>query len=201
MPSTSTLSPAATELQQPIDTEKDNNPVRINSRSYQQASGSSIGFQSKPSQDRASTGTVTGGEISPRVASGIAVANVKGLHVDALLKGTVAGAISGNVNALELELTTDDAGVRVIFGWASLIRLRTAFSAAITGLFSAIRIEKNEAQTGSANYDAVLELTGTYGANSIWDDADTNTAGTKRGAIKVNVNGADRWIRLYDSGV
>lgn len=201
MPISSGLSPTALNDQQPIDTAKDNNPVRINSRSFQQASGSSIAFQAKPSQDVASTGTVTGGEISPRVNSGIAVANVIGLHVSSYLKGTAAGAISGDVRGLQVEVITDDAGVRAIAGNVSMARFRAAFSAAITGIFSVIRIEKAEAQTGSHDYDCVLELTGTYGAGGVWDSADANAGGTKAGAIKVRVNGVDRWIRLYDSGV
>jgi hypothetical protein len=196
----SLLSPAAAAAQQEAETENDSKPILINSRSYQR-SGNNIGFQSKPAQAGPSTGTITGGEVSPRVDSGIAVANVKGLHVDAYLKGTAAGAISGDVRGIEVEMVTDDAGVRAIAGNVSLLRLRTAFSAAITGVFSALRIEKNEAQTGSADYTAVLDLTGTYGAGGVWDSADTNTAGTKAGAIKVRVNGVDRWIRLYTSGV
>lgn len=197
----SLLSREATARQQEAETEVDTKPILINSRNYQ-ASGNNIGFQSKPAQVRASTGTLTGGEISPRVNDAIALANIKGLHVDVFLKGTSAGAISGDVRGLEIELTTDDAGTRAIAGDVSAIRIRTAFSASsITGIFSAIRIEKNEAQTNSQDYDAVMELTGTFGAGGIWDSADTNTAGTKRGAIKVRVNGTDRWIRLYDSGV
>lgn len=196
----SLLSPAATAAQQEDETENDSKPILLNSRSYQR-SGNNIGFQSKPSQAGPSTGTITGGEISPRAESGVAVANVKGLHVDAFLKGTAAGAISGDVRGIEIEMVTDDAGVRAIAGNVSLLRLRTAFSAAITGVFSALRIEKNEAQTGSVDYTAVLDLTGTYGAGGVWDSADTNVAGTKAGAIKVRVNGVDRWIRLYTSGV
>ena len=201
MPDQSTISPAAQAAAEPINSFASNRAIRLNSRPFQNASGSAIGFQSKPNQVVASTGSVIGGEISPRIATGIACANIIGLHVDAQLKGTAAGAISGDVRGLQVEMVTDDAGVRAIAGNVSLIRLRTAFSAAITGIFSAIRIEKNEAQTGSASYDAVIELTGTFGAGGIWDSADANVGGSKAGAIKVRVNGADRWIRLYDSGV
>ena len=201
MPDSATISPAAQAASEPINSFANNRAIRLNSRPFQNTSGSAIGFQSKPNQVVASTGTVVGGEVSPRVASGIACANVIGLHVDAQLKGTAAGAISGDVRGLQVEMVTDDAGIRAITGNVSLIRLRTAFSAAITGIFSAIRIEKNEAQTGSADYDAVLDLTGTYGANGIWDSADANVNGNKAGAIKCRVNGTDRWIRLYDSGI
>ena len=178
------------------ETSDDSKTIRLNSRNYSQATGSSIGFQSKPAQNIASTGSVIGAEISPRANSGIAVANVIGLHCDAYLKGTAAGTISGDVRALNLELVTDDAGTRTVSGNVNAIRIRSAFSATtITGKFVPIRIEKAEAQTGSKQYDAVLELPSTVAG--VWNDTDSDSGDTEAGYIKVLVNGNARYIVLY----
>lgn len=186
-----------------IETDGDSKTIRLNSRDYAQATGSSIGFQAKPAQNVASTGSVIGGEVSPRANSGIAVANVIGLHVNAYLKGTAAGTISGDVRGLNVELVTDDAGTRTISGNVSAIRVRAAFSAGtLNGTMAPIRIEKAEAQTGSQQWDAVLDLPSTN--PGIWnDDPGTelnNPGGTVKGYIKVLVNGNARYIALYEAG-
>jgi len=179
-----------------LNTATDSKPVRINSRNYTQATGSSIGFQSKPAQTVTSTGTVTGGEISPRVNDDIDVANIIGLHVDAFLKGTAAKTVSGDVRALNLELVTDDAGTNTISGNASAIRIRAAFSATtLTGVMAPIRIEKAEAQTNSQQWDCVLELPSTNAG--IWNSAPGTEPTTADGYIKVLVNGVARYIQLY----
>lgn len=179
-----------------LESISDTKPVRINSRDYVQATGSSIGFQVKPSQAVTSTGSVIGGEISPRVASGVALGNVTGLHVDTYLKGTAVGTISGNVRGLELEMTTDDAGTRTVGGYVAALRIRSAFSAtAITGNFVPIRIEFPESQTNSQTYDAALELTGQIAG--VWNSTDAASGDTEAGYIKVIVNGADRYILLF----
>lgn len=174
----------------------DNNPIKLNSRNYVQTTGDSIGFQAKPAQSVASTGTVQGGQVSPRVATGIAVSQIIGLFVDAELKGTSAGTISGDVRALNLELVTDDAGTRTIGGNVNAIRIRSAFSATtITGKFVPIRIEKAESQTNSKQYDAVLELPSTVAG--VWGSA--GTPSNQAGFITVLVNGAVKYIQLFDT--
>lgn len=175
-----------------------NRTVRINVKTFSDTnatSGSIIGAQIKPRAGVESTGSVIGSETSSQVADAIAIANVIGAHVDAYVRGTT-GNISGDVRGLQVELVTDDAGARTISGNVSGIRLRTAFSAtAITGNFSAIRIEKNEVQTNSQSYDAVLELTSTLAG--IWNNAPGTEPTTADGYIKVLVNGAARYIQLY----
>lgn len=175
----------------------DNTQVRINSRNYTQTTGSSIGFQVKPAQTVTTTGNVIGGEISPRYNSGIAGGSIIGLHVDAFLKGTAAGTLSGDVRGIQIELITDDAGTRTIDGYVTGLRFRSAFSATgITGNFTAFRVEKPELQTNSQTYDALFELTSTIPL--VWnDDPGTELPGAIQGYIKVIVNGATRFIALY----
>ena len=179
-----------------LNTVSDNRQVRINSRSFVQATGDSISFQSKPSQTVTTTGSVFGGQISPRLQSGVAAGNIIGFDVNADLKGTAAGTVSGDVRALNLELVTDDAGTRDVGGNVNFIRMRAAFSAGtISGKFVPIRIEKAEAQTGSEQYGAVLELTSTVAG--VWNDAPGTEPTTADGYIKVFVNGNARYIQLY----
>ena len=180
-----------------VNTVSDDKQVRINSRSYTQATGDSIGFQSKPSQTVTTTGTVFGGQISPRLQSAVAAGNIIGLDLNTDLKGTAAGAISGDVRALNLELVTDDAGVRAISGNVNAIRVRAAFSGSVSGKVVPIRIEKMEAQTGSEQWDAVLELPSTNAG--IWHDDPNTEPSTAAGYIKVLVNGNARYIQLYSS--
>ena len=194
---------AAADQHLTLNTVTDSKQPRINSRNFAQTSGSSIGFQSKPAQNVASTGSVIGCEISPRANSGIAVANVIGAHIDAYLKGTAAGTISGDVRGVQIELVADDAGTRTVSGNVSGIRIRSAFSATtITGKFVPIRIEVPETQTNSKTYDAVFELTGA--AADCWSDDPTTElnlpGGTVKGYIKVLVNGAARYLALYEKG-
>ena len=179
-----------------LESVSDGKPVRINSRNYTQTSGSSIGFQSKPAQTVTSTGSVFGGEISPRVNDDIDIANVIGLHVDAYLKGTTAKTISGDVRGLQVELVTDDSATNTVSGNVSAIRVRAAFSAStLTGQMEAIRIEKAELQTNSQAWDSVLTLTSTQ--SGVWHDTDSDSGDTEAGYIKVIVNGNARYILLY----
>lgn len=178
-----------------IETRTDSKTIRLNSRNYTQASGSSIGFQSKPRQTVTTTGSVIGGEISANCSNDVDVANFIGLHVDSYLRGTASRDVSGDVRGLQVELVTDDAGVTAVAGNVSAIRVRAAFSATVTGTMVPIRIEKVEAQTGTHQWDAVLELPSTNAG--IWHDTDTGSGDTEAGYIKVLVNGNARYILLY----
>jgi len=192
-----------TEVKPNIKSYSDSSPVKINSRNYTQTSGDSIGFQAKPAQSVTSTGTIQGGQISPRVLDDIDVGTIIGLHVDAYLKGTTAKTISSDVRALNLELVTDDSATNTVGGNVDAIRIRAAFSATtITGTMVPLRIEGAEAQTNSQQWDAVLELPSTVAG--VWNDDPTtelnNPGGTVKGYIKVLVNGQAKYIALYDAG-
>lgn len=172
--------------------------IRLNSRTLTDAvlgiEGDNIGFQSKPGQGVATAKNVIGAEISPRVNNAIALTgggSITGLHVDTYLKGTT-GDIGGSVRALEVEMVTDDAGARTITGNVSHLRLRTAWSGTISGYFSAFRVEKPEAQTGSQDFDGLFQLTSTSAA---WNSA--GTPSTQAGFIKIEVNGVAKYIQLF----
>ena len=179
-----------------LNTVDNNKNVRLNSRDFTNTTGGVTGFQVKPGQAATSTGELKGGEISPRFKDGFTANTIVGLHVDAFLKGTTAVTTPGDVRGMQVELVTDDAGTRTISGYVTGLRMRSAFSAtAITGNFSAFRIEKPEAQTNSQTYDTVFDFTSTVPL--VWNDTDVDSGDTEAGYIKVIVNGNARYIVLY----
>jgi hypothetical protein len=178
-----------------INTSVAGGTIRLNSTTKTDTTDDFIGFQSKPGLGVTTTKSVTGAEISPRVNNTFGAANVIGLHVDTYLRGTGTGTISGDVRGQQIEMVTDDNGGKTVSGNVIGLRFRTAWSGTISGKMIAIRIEKPEAQTGSKNYDYVFDLTGDNAL--IWCDDYTTEVTTLSGALKVRVNGADRWIPLY----
>ena len=195
----------ATFLVKATSTDWAGKTIRLGSGNNTGTANSLIGFQSKPAQAAATAQNVIGCEISPRVNDTFALTgsgSLIGAHVDAYLKGTT-GNIAGDVRGMNVELVTDDAGARTITGAVSGIRIRSAFSATgITGNFCPFRVEKAEAQTNSQNYDALFELTSN--SPGVWNsDPATELnlpGGTVKGYIKVIVNGAARYIALYEIG-
>ena len=170
--------------------------VRINSITNIGTANSLIGFQSKPAQGANTTQNVIGCEISPRLNDTFTGATLIGAHIDAYLKGTT-GNLSGDVRGLQIELVTDDAGTRTITGDVVGLRMRAAFSGTITGNMVGFKIEKAEAQTNSKQWEYVFELTGDNGL--IWGSGYTTEASSENGSFKIRVNGADRWVKLYDT--
>jgi hypothetical protein len=172
------------------------NTLRFNSITNFGTADSFTGVQIKPGQGATSTKTLMGLEVSPRVNSGVELANIIGAHTTAYLRGTAAGTISGDVRGLQIEVVTDDAGTRTIGGNVSMLRFRAAFSATtISGKFVPIRIEKPEVQTNSKNFDAVLELTSNLAG--VWKDSPGTEPTTADGYFKVLVNGNARYVQLY----
>lgn len=173
--------------------------VKISSVTNTGTANDFIGFQAKPAQGASTAQSLKGCEISPRINDTFALTGtgtIIGAHIDTYLKGTT-GDIGGDVRALNLELVTDDAGTRTVSGGVVAVRVRAAWSGTITGDMVVFRVEKAETQTNSKQWEYLFELTGDNGL--VWKDDYTNEAGTQAGAIKVRVNGQDRWIALYSS--
>ena len=98
-----------------IDTKQDGKNVRINSRAYPGTSGDSSGVQIKPNRSVTGTAGVTGLEVSPRFAAGIAGSNLIGIKADPLLKAG-SGNLSGKVAAVEANIDFGISGTRTITG-------------------------------------------------------------------------------------
>ena len=180
-----------------LQTLADNRQVELNTRNFTQTSGDSIGFRAVPTQSVTSTGTVFGGQVTARLADDIDMGNLIGLHADAFLSGTTAKTVSGDIRALQLELTSTDAGTNTVSGDVNAIRIRAAFSATtLTGDMVPIKIEVAESQTNSQQWDAVFELTG---ANTgIWASGAASGVGdTEDGYFKIIINGAAQYVLTY----
>ena len=97
---------------------------------------------------------------------------------------------------MQIELTTDDAGTRDITGYVTALRIRKAFSAGtVSGIQSAIRIEKPETQTNSETYDGVFDFPST--ASLLWHDTDNGSGDTEAGYFAVYINGNKRYVVTY----
>lgn len=97
-----------------LNSVSDTKNVRINSRNYTQTSGSASGVQIKPNQN-AATATISGLEVSPRFAAGIAGASLVAIKADPVLKAG-AGDLSGGVAAVQANLDFGTSGTRTITG-------------------------------------------------------------------------------------
>jgi hypothetical protein len=171
--------------------------VRINSITNTGTANSLIGFQSKPRQGASMANNVIGCEVSAQISDTFALTgsgSIIGGHVDTYLRGTT-GNIAGDVRGMQIELVTDDAGTRTISGDVVGLRFRAAFSGTISGDMVAIKVEKAEAQTGSTQWEYVLELTDVNGL--VWDDDWGTEPSTAAGGFKVRINGQDRWVQCY----
>ena len=98
-----------------INTLTDGKNVRINSRNVIQTSGDHSAVQIKPNQTVA-TASVTGLEVSPRFAAGIAGTNLVGIKCDPLLKGGSGGAIGGSITGIQVNIDFGISDTRVITG-------------------------------------------------------------------------------------
>ena len=97
-----------------LNTVEDNKTVRINSRDYNQTSGSSIGLQAKPNQKTTTTGDVIGAEFSPRAndaGSGAIIA----LKADPTVKDATAARTVSALRGVEVNIDLPNAGSAVTF--------------------------------------------------------------------------------------
>ena len=121
-----------------LNTTSDDKQVRINSRSFTQASGSSIGMQSKPSQTVTTTGDVIGAEFSPRYQDAIGGGSLIAVRADPILKGTT-GNLTGNVVGVEVNLDLmDPTCSRTISGKVAALRVFPDLGGTVTGKASVI---------------------------------------------------------------
>ncbi len=180
-----------------LNTTSDNTQVRINSRSFAQTSGDSIGFQSKPSQTVTSSGNVIGGQVSPRLQTGVALTgsgSLIGFHVDTDMKGTT-GNVGGDVRGMEIELVSDGTRTSTVTGNLEGIHFRTNAAMTVGGNVYAFRIPTGE--TAAGQWTALARIDNVA---AVFDDTEAGAAGNKAGFLKVIVNGNSRFLRLYDAG-
>ena len=189
-----------------LKTVSDNKQVRLNHKSYIQATGDTIGYTCKPNQTVTTTGDVYGAQMQPRVQAAVGCNRLVGYQGAPIIKGTsgVSGTVSSGVNCFRAELT-DELTAGKTFG-DDLVGFDVRGVAMESGHtydsnvhVVGFRMDKSE---NSKKWDAVMKLTSKEPL--VWSDDPTtelnNPGGTVKGYIKVIVNNADRYIALYEKG-
>lgn len=174
-----------------LESDLDNKNVRINSRNFVDATAGMVGVQIKPSRTVTGTGDLTGLEVSPRNQNGISGNSLTAIKADPVLKSVAT--LTGSLKAVECNL---DLGSPVIAGdisaFSAFLQLVTA--ANVTGNIIPFLIRAPD----TAQWTHLMELEA--GNSVIANDVETGTSGTKRGWLLIEVEGNDRYIRLYDAG-
>lgn len=172
-----------------IQTDYDNKTVTINTRNYTQTSGDSIALQSKANQSVTTTGTLWGGQIQPRLASGVGAANLIGLNVEPILKGGT-GTISSDVQGIQTNFSDDGTAGRTISGDVAGIRAYVQLVATVSGDITVLKVE----ESGSNKWEYLAKL-----PNDASIASTTGTTATQAGYIKVKIGSTDKYIPLYNS--
>ena len=117
---------------------------------------------------------------------GAFVFNEAGIDTDARFEGL------SDINLLRTEATNDRVGIGIA---APLAKLGVTQTSA-TGAVPCIELEQIDADFAFTNYK------GTSAADSSASlSSSTAEAAAKFGAIRIRINGTDKWIRVYDSAV
>ena len=131
------------------------------------------------------SGTLTvAGDVS--LDGGAFVFNQAGADRDAVFEGDT------DTTLLQTDASTDRVGVGVAAPNGKL----HVKQASATGAQPVIEIEQLDQDYAFINYVGTSAADGTKSLSS-----SSATAGSKAGAIRVRINGTERWIRFYDSAV
>jgi len=117
---------------------------------------------------------------------GTFIFNETGIDLDARFEGL------SDINLLRTEATNDRVGIGIAAPLAKLGITQTS----ATGAVPCIELEQIDANFAFTNYK------GTSAADSSASlSSSTAEAGAKFGAVRIRINGTDKWIRVYDSAV
>ncbi len=176
----------------------DGKNVRINSRNVTQTSGDHSGVQIKPNQTVA-TASITGLEVSPRFASGIAGTNLVAIKADPVLKGTT-GAIGGEVVGVQVNIDFGISGSRVMSD--DISAFETFLAIPSSGMTYNGRVAVMRVRTVNIRaWDEFINFDdANTGAVVVGDDSMTtkNPEGdTESGYLKIRVAGTSYQIPIY----
>ena len=173
-------------------TVSDTKNVRINSRNYTQTSGDASGVQIKPNQTVATAG-ITGLEVSPRYAAGIAGTNLVGIKCDPVLKGSGGGNLSGQVAGVQVNIDFGLSQTRTITGDVSAFEAFLAVPSNMTysGDVSFLRVRTVNIKAWE--YFLNLDDANTGVATSV----DPSVAGTETRWLRVREASTDFWIKVF----
>lgn len=170
---------------QTVDNDK---TIRINSRTYD-ADASIIGFQCKPRAGATMTHNIYGAEFEPGLNSGIGGVAVIGIASRPQLKGSVEGAVTGEVMCHETKL--EGGSGRTITGPASVLRCYNELKSSPSGGVYII------------NADTHGDVVPWSGLAKLPDDGQIAQLGTAPTSladwIKVKIGASVRYIGCYTS--
>lgn len=175
----------------------DGKNVRINSRNVTQTSGDHSGVQIKPNQTVATAG-ITGLEVSPRFAAGIAGVSLVAIKADPVLKGGSGGNLSGAVTAVEANIDFGTSDTRVITGDVSAFSAFLAIPSGNTysGRIAFLRVKTINIKAWDDFLNVDDASTGVAAIGS--DNMTKNPQGdTEDGYLTVRVAGTSYQIPLY----
>lgn len=175
-----------------IFTVSDTKNVRINSRSYTQTSGDASAVQIKPNQTVATAG-ITGLEVSPRFASGIAGVSLVGIKCDPVLKGSGTGTLSGSVTGIQVNIDFGLSQTRTIDGDVSAFEsfLAVPSNMTYTGHVSFLRVR-------TVNIRAWEQFLNVDDENTGITTSTDPSAATQDRWIPCVIGDDQYYLRLYD---
>jgi len=112
--------------------------------------------------------------------------NQTGADLDARFEG------SGDINLLRTEATNDRVGIGIAAPLAKLGITQTS----ATGAVPCIELEQLDQDFAFTNYKGTTAVDSSKSIST-----STASAGAKFGAVRIRINGTDKWIRVYDSAV
>lgn len=112
--------------------------------------------------------------------------NQTGADLDARFEG------SGDINLLRTEGTNDRVGIGIAAPLAKLGITQTSS----TGAVPCIELEQLDQDFAFTNYKGTTAAGSTKSIST-----STASAAAKFGAVRIRINGTDKWIRVYDSAV
>lgn len=175
-----------------INSVKDGKNVRINSRNVTQTSGDHSGVQIKPNQTAATAG-ITGLEVSPRYAAGIAGTNLVAIKADPVLKGSAGGNLSGQVVGVQVNIDFGTSQTRTVTGDIAAFESFLAIPSNMTynGDVSFLRVRTVNIRA----WDYFLNLDD---ANTgVATSTDPSVAGTETRWLRVREATTDFWIKVF----
>ncbi len=175
-----------------LESVANNRNVRINSRNFTGTSGDSTSVQIKPNQTTATAG-ITGLEVSPRYAAGIAGTNLVAIKADPVLKGSAGGNLSGQVVGVQVNIDFGTSQTRTVTGDIAAFESFLAVPSNMTydGDVSFLRVRTVNIRA----WDYFLNLDD---ANTgVATSTDPSVAGTETRWLRVREATTDFWIKVF----
>ena len=173
-----------------LQTVADDKNARINSRDVPQTSGSHSGAQIKPNGTGTGTASLTGLEVSPRFAAGIAGADIVAIKADPLLKAG-SGNLSGAVVAVQANIDFGESGTRTITG--DVVAFESFLAVPSTYTYSGHKTFLKVRTVNIASWDYFLKVEASTGLAVV----SAGTYSTADGYLKIRVAGSDYRIAFF----